>query len=64
MFIFTYINSRIVIAEKVGVAERIRSHFFCNKEPIRNLFNRRSNVDFEGNKTPGKRLLNFLRHLL
>jgi hypothetical protein len=32
MFIFTNINSRVVIAEKVGVAERVSSHFFCNKK--------------------------------
>lgn len=59
LFIFTYVNSRFVIVEKVGVAERARSHFFCNKESNRNVFNSRSTVDLEGNKTPGKRILNF-----
>jgi hypothetical protein len=31
MFIFTYINSRVVIAEKVVVAERVRSTFSVTK---------------------------------
>ena len=63
MFICTYINSTVVIVENAGAAKRVRSHFFCKKEFVRNLFNSLSAVDFEGNKTPGETTSKFFTAL-
>ena len=37
--------------------------FFSNREPLLNSFTSRYIADFEGNETPGNRLINLLRHI-